>query len=154
MRKPIQVLVFPYRKKKDSQQLEYCLFLREDLDVWQGIAGGVEENETIEECAKRETFEEGGLLKSSQFIKLSSFVSIPSINITGTTWNSQIYVVYEYAFGVYATTDITISDEHSKYKWVSYEEAMNLLYWDSNKNALWELNERLCKKGGNNNDQV
>ena len=25
-------------------------------------------------------------------------------------------------------------------EWLSYEEAMNKLTWDSNKNALWELN--------------
>jgi hypothetical protein len=30
-----------------------------------------------------------------------------------------------------------------EFKWASYDEAVNLLKWDSNKNALWELKERL-----------
>ena len=36
-----------------------------------------------------------------------------------------------------------LGDEHSEIKWASYEEAKELLKFDSNKNALWELNERL-----------
>ena len=58
MRKPIQILVFPYRKNKKLKCIQYCLFLREDLGVWQGIAGGVEDNETIEQSALREMFED------------------------------------------------------------------------------------------------
>ena len=52
----------------------------------------------------------------------------------------------EYSFGVCADNiKIKISDEHKSFKWVDYSVAMKLLKWDSNKNALWELNERLCK---------
>jgi len=38
---------------------------------------------------------------------------------------------------------IAISPEHTSYRWLSYDEAARLLRWDSNKTALWELNERL-----------
>jgi dATP pyrophosphohydrolase len=38
---------------------------------------------------------------------------------------------------------IAISREPTAYRWLSYEEAVKLLRWDSNKTALWELNERL-----------
>ena len=31
-------------------------------------------------------------------------------------------------------------------EWLTYEEAIKKLTWDSNKNALWELNERLKRK--------
>ena len=59
-----------------------------------------------------------------------------------------IYIVKEYSFGVCADdTEIIISDEHKIFKWVDYSEATKLLKWDSNKNALWELNERLIKNG-------
>jgi dATP pyrophosphohydrolase len=38
---------------------------------------------------------------------------------------------------------IVKSREHTSYRWLSYDEAARLLRWDSNKTALWELNERL-----------
>jgi len=55
-------------------------------------------------------------------------------------------MVTERAFGVYLDDDqiITLSSEqHTECRWVSYEEAARLLRWDSNRTALWELNERL-----------
>ena len=39
-----------------------------------------------------------------------------------------------------------LSSEHKEYRWVKYDEAMRLLKYDSNKTALWELNERLKMK--------
>jgi hypothetical protein len=40
-------------------------------------------------------------------------------------------------------TRLAVSGEHRKVRWVSYDEARSLLKWDSNGDALWELNERL-----------
>jgi hypothetical protein len=40
-------------------------------------------------------------------------------------------------------TGSSLSDEHTEYRRVVYEDATALLRWDSNKIALWELNERL-----------
>jgi len=34
-------------------------------------------------------------------------------------------------------------NEHSEFKWLNYHEAIELLKWDSNKVALWELYKRL-----------
>lgn len=39
--------------------------------------------------------------------------------------------------------EIRLSDEHSEFKWVAYDEAIKLLNFDSNKTALWELKMRL-----------
>jgi broad specificity phosphatase PhoE len=41
---------------------------------------------------------------------------------------------------------ITLSREHTDYRWVAYAEAARLLRWDSNRTALWELNERLTRQ--------
>ena len=50
----------------------------------------------------------------------------------------------ERAFGVRLDDQIiALSGEHTEYQWVTYEEAVKLLRWDSNRTALWELNERL-----------
>lgn len=37
--------------------------------------------------------------------------------------------------------------EHAAYHWATYVEAIDMLHWDSNKTALWELNHRLLRKG-------
>lgn len=146
MRKPIQVLVFPYRKRKD-QEYEFCIFFRKKMNIWQGIAGGGEDDETPLETAIREVHEETGISETAKFFQLSAISSTPVVNITGQfTWGPEVYVVTEYSFGVDATgQDIILSDEHKEYKWVSYKEAMELLNWDSNRTALWELNTRLEK---------
>ena len=67
-------------------------------------------------------------------------------NITGKyTWGPDIYVIPEYAFAVeiISNDNIQLSNEHKEYKWVEYDEAMKKLKYDSNKTALWELNERI-----------
>ena len=55
-----------------------------------------------------------------------------------------MFFVYEYSFAVnLKDCEINLSSEHKEYKWVSYDEAKELLKYDSNKNALWELNEKI-----------
>ena len=44
------------------------------------------------------------------------------------------------------TTILELSQEHTEYEWVDYKTALKRLRYDSNKTALWELNERLTKK--------
>ena len=145
MRKPEQVLVFLYRKRKNNDY-QYCVFYREKYKLWQAISGGVEDNETLIQTVKREVFEETGLRVDNIF-KLSSISSIPVVNVTGDfSWGNDVYTVTEYSFGVYIETDyIKLSSEHTKYEWLSYDEAYDKLKFDSNKTALWELNERVLK---------
>jgi dATP pyrophosphohydrolase len=42
--------------------------------------------------------------------------------------------------------DLIISREHDGWGWCRYEQAWEILTWDSNRVALWELNERLRRK--------
>ena len=129
MRKPKQVLVFLYRKK---------------LQVWQAISGGVEDDETLIETVKREVFEETGI-EANDIFELSSVSSIPVVNITGKfSWGNDVYVVTEHSFGVFTeNNDIKLSSEHKQYEWFTFDEAYEKLEFDSNKTALWELNQRL-----------
>jgi dATP pyrophosphohydrolase len=59
-------------------------------------------------------------------------------------WGAVTYVVVQKAFGVRLSgQEIVLSDEHTEYHWLQYDDAALLLRWDSNKTALCELNERL-----------
>ena len=51
--------------------------------------------------------------------------------------------LYEYAR---SNEEIILSDEHKSMKWMTYEEAITKLKFDSNKTALWELNEKLKRR--------
>lgn len=146
MRQPKQILIFPYRFNSNKEEYEYCIFYRRKRKVWQGIAGGVEDNETPLEAAIRELYEET-MITDVDIYELSSFSTIPVLNVVGSyLWGNVIYVVTEYSFGANVENkDIILSNEHKDYKWVNYNDAIALLEWDSNKNALWELNERLLK---------
>jgi dATP pyrophosphohydrolase len=60
------------------------------------------------------------------------------------SWPPDIYVIPEHCFAVNVGDRVlALSGEHTELQWVSYQQAAGLLKWDSNRNALWELNERL-----------
>ena len=53
----------------------------------------------------------------------------------------------EYAFAIdISQSAVKISSEHKEFIWVKYEDAIKKLKFDSNKTALWELNEKLKRK--------
>lgn len=143
MRAPFQVLAIPYRVIDDTPV--FCIFHRADHDQWQFIAGGGEDDETPLEAAKRETAEESGAA-SPEWIALKSLSYIPAAVIREEhrrSWDKGTYVIPEYTFGFACKEDITISHEHTEYVWMTYEEAIKKLKWDSNRTALYELNCRL-----------
>ena len=147
-RATFNALVFPYRSATDGQ-LEYAIFKRSETTggFWQAISGGGEDDETPLETARRECLEEAGLPDDSMFIALDSMATIPVEWIFGhMRWGDDELLMTEHSFGVHAQDHVIIlSDEHTEFRWVSYELALGLLKWDSNRNALWELNFRLLK---------
>ena len=152
MRLPKQVLIIPYRII--NSQIEYCIFRRKDRKVWQWIAGGMEDfDKDINSAAERELFEETGIKENINIIELEGFTKIPVVNIVKEfKWGDNVYYADEYSFAVnISDKQIKISEEHSEYKWVSYDEARNLLKYDSNKSALWELNEKIRRNNNESN---
>ena len=146
-RAPFQVLVLPFCHIQ-GRQLEYAVFRRRDAGYWQFIAGGGENNEKPIEAARREALEEAGIAPDSEYIILDSRNTVPVEGVTGEfTWGKDVYVIPEYTFGVRRNSEaISLSREHTEYRWVSYEDAVAMLQWDSNKNALWELDARITGK--------
>ena len=147
MRLPKQVLIIPYRIK--DKNVQFCIFKRKDLEFWQWISGGVEDfDENLYAAAKREIFEETGVDSNIELTQLECITKIPVVNIVKEfRWGNDIFYADEYSFSVkFDNIDIALSDEHSLYSWMSFEEAKKLLKYDSNKSALWELNEKI-KRG-------
>lgn len=144
MRAPFQVLVILYRKK--SEDIEYAVFYRNKSNICQFVSGGGEDEEKPIETVVRELREETQIkIEKEDVVELASKSTIPVLNIVKEyLWGKNTYVVCEHTFAVnIKDSEIVISDEHKGYKWLKYEEAMEKLKFDSNKNALWELNEKL-----------
>ena len=137
------VCVFPYRYIGGGV-FEYALFKRADAGFWQGISGGGEDSETPLEAAKRETYEESRISMDSEFIPLDTVHPIPVTAFVVTHWQKNVYVIPQYNFGVSAgNQEIVISHEHTEYKWLKYEQAYDMVKFDDNKTAIWELDRRI-----------
>ena len=142
-RAPFQVLVLPFRKRGNGV-FEYALFQRSDDHYWQGIAGGGEDDESPIDAARREAYEEAGMPRTLSFYPLDMKASIPVEAFKASeSWPQNLYVIPEHYFAVEYDDSLKVSDEHSEFKWVRYDEALRMLRWDSNKTGLWELNKRL-----------
>jgi dATP pyrophosphohydrolase len=150
-RAPFNVIVIPFRQIADDVY-EFAVFKRADEDYWQFIAGGGEDDELPIVAAIREAYEEGAVPVNSQYYELSSVSPVPAYHFPEARklWDKKTYLVPNYPFAVEAgEIDIVISKEHTQFKWVQYDECAELLHWDSNVTALWELSQRL-----KNNDML
>lgn len=146
-RLPYQILAILFLRQ--NKEIKYCTFERNNSKIQiQFIAGGGENEETPIEAAKREVFEEAGIT-NFKIIQLTSVCYIPT-NIFSEEqrrlWDDNTFVIPEYSFAVEVKSSIIkMSDEHIRFKWVTYDEAIKTLEWDSNKTALYELHSKLNK---------
>ncbi len=146
MRAPFQVLVIPFRHTESDP--EFCVLRRSDTGWWQFVAGGGEDDETTLQAAERETNEELGIDTQGRLMVLDSLSTIPKYAFAAAdSWGDDVYVVPEHYFAIDVGNDEPIlSAEHTESKWVNYNVACRMLQWDSNRNGLWELRQRLLKQ--------
>ena len=126
---------------------EFAVFRRSDGEMWQFIAGGAEDHEDALQAAHREAAEEAGIPRNLSIVRLDSVASITRSSFLQTEhWPEDLYVVREYSFAIdVGDRQLTLSSEHDEVRWLPYDMASSLLTWDSNRVALWELNERLAR---------
>ena len=66
-----QVLVIPFFMKESK--IQYCVFRRSDIGIWQFIAGGGENDDSsVIESAKREALEEAGIPMNCDYFQLDT----------------------------------------------------------------------------------
>ena len=137
MRLPIQVEAMIFRRS--GSKVEYLLLKRlpERNGFWQPVTGGVEEGENRKDSLCREIREETGIkslirvLDDLHYFEFSD--PIP-------------YQEYVYGVEVSLSEEIMLDlEEHSEYRWCNYQEALQLLHWKENKEALRKLNMTLTQ---------
>jgi dATP pyrophosphohydrolase len=140
-RAPFQILVIPWRRRASA--IEVAVFHRTDYDVWQFVSGGGEQGETPLEAAQREGLEEARIPKTAPYLALDSIASLPACWFRAwPEWPAHVLVIPEHAFAA-EIEEVQRSEEHRDVRWCSVDDAMCLLKFDSNRHAMWELNERL-----------
>ncbi len=142
-----QVHIFLFRKNDNC--FEYAIFQRADMEFcWQGVCGGLENTETLEEGARREIYEETGIKENNPLYQLDSVSYLPDnifLEETRKIWGNKTVVIPMYFYAMQFNGDIILSDEHNAVQWLGYDKAYDLVYYSDQKIALYELNEKLLR---------
>ena len=142
MRNPYQILLIPFSLFK--KELYVYIFKRSNGGWWQFVSGGGEDEESIAETVLRELEEETGIRIDGELIELQAIASIPvsAFNDKFIHFKNDTYVIPEYSFAVNIEQSlIQLSNEHSSFRFVKAKDAYKLLRYDSNKTALFELEQ-------------
>ena len=119
---------------------------RADTGVWQGVAGGGEGDETPSEAAVREIEEETGAIVQD-VIDLDSVEMLSVLDVAGfLRWGEDVRYIPEHAFcaDVPLDTPIRLSGEHTECRWCNLEEALDMLEWESNRQAIAAAESRFA----------
>ena len=96
--------------------------------IWQMITGTIESHEHTKDTLVRELMEETGL-------NASKFYSIPRINTFYLAISDKICISPVF-LTIVENDKCVISDEHTEYKWATFEEACKLIHWPNQVESL------------------
>jgi 8-oxo-dGTP pyrophosphatase MutT (NUDIX family) len=116
---------------RTTYTIEY-LVLKYSAGHWDFAKGKMEDNETKEQAALRELLEETGLTTTidEHFEETFSYI------FNDYDGEKAEKTVSFFLGQVPSSAAVTLSDEHSDYRWLSYEDARNLLTYDNAKDVL------------------
>ena len=130
-------VVDAYVYRKTENGLKFLILKRASTKLyehlWQGVAGKIEAGETAPQAAIRELDEETGLKPKHMFIAdhISRFYE---------AHDDRINLVPVFGIEV-DSDDVTLSEEHCDYKWVTLDEALEHLVWRGQKKGIQVINE-------------
>ena len=141
MRQPFSVLVYPVRFIDGDWQ--YLLLQRVAIPklglmaFWQGITGGLEEGETLEQAATRELREETGLVPS-RLEQIDYSYSFPIQDEWREFYAPGTQEIVEHVFIAFlcGKREPTLSTEHNEWQWCSADLGLKLLTFPGNIEAL------------------
>ena len=138
----VQVVVFA----EGAEGREFLLLRRVASfgSFWQTVTGSLEQGETHEQAAIREVMEETGIsAREEDLIDLglvNTFEIPPPWRERyrpGVTQNEEVC----FALKVGRVEPRIDPSEHDAFAWVSFEDALKMFYWESNRRAFSALGE-------------
>ena len=126
---------YVYRQTDDGLKF---LLMKRNLNkiyenLWQGVAGKIEDGETAPEAAIRELKEETGLDPVNMFVAdhMSRFYEVHGDRVNLVP-----------VFGMEVDSDeVMLSEEHVDFKWVPIKEALNTLVWNGQKKGIQTVHD-------------
>ena len=132
----VEIIIF----KKEGAETLFLILKRNPQkgSFWQAITGGTEEGETLEEAAVREIYEEIGITEDVKLIDIDYTFDFFDHN--------EMHFEKVFAVEVSPESKIIISEEHTEFKWVDGQTAIDgFLRYPGNKEAFKKLIEYLEK---------
>lgn len=123
----IECIVF----RRNGDTFEYVLLKRaeERGGYWQPITGGVNPGEPDLAAVSREMQEEIAVVDPIRIVDLQYQFQFP-------LGDGRMMDEHVFCAELQPNAGITLSHEHTEYQWMTYEQALEMLKWQNNKNAL------------------
>lgn len=132
------VQVHLYRRGRDGE-VEYLVLRRAENNklypgLWQMVTGCIEEGESATEAARRELFEETGVIARRLDVVpyVASFYFEP---------DDSIHHVPVFAAEAFSDTEVRLSSEHSACEWLRFDDARRRLVFPGHREGLRILQE-------------
>ncbi len=124
----VEVHIFRIVKK----DIEFLLLKRAKHDsypnLWQMVSGSINVGETAVQAGVREIKEETGLIAEKIFV-------VPLVNSIFLPDKDEIVLVPVLGCIVSKNSEVSISNDHSDFKWVNLKKARKMLAWPGQKKA-------------------
>ena len=134
-KRPESVLVLVYTEAGEVLLLRR----RQPDDFWQSVTGSLEGDETPEQAARRELFEETGLAVSTGLVDCKITNRFPILPAWRPRYAPDVSHNTEYVFRLALTERLTIRinpEEHSEYQWLDRVSAAALASSYTNREAI------------------
>ena len=124
-------------------KLEFLLLKRSGGQIypglWQMVTGKIKKGEKAFESALREMKEETGLTPKK-------FWTAPNVNSFYSPQEDNVILLPVFAALVEENSSVSISKEHTEFKWTSSDNAKNLLAWPGQRKSVETIENYIIKE--------